>query len=233
MGIFLHCLDDTADLEVVKVAAEIVQRLQSFLDRYNYMEETNSKPKNGHSISGASATAVLDSTYVQDHSNLAFNAENGEWNNAADVEGAMTMSTPSPVSGSVPTTTSDVTTRTPSAAEMDVVIDGIVEAQDVNLLASAYAHQLQVDAEKGREGGGDGNEASDARSPQVAEDYYKQFAKVTPRDFLRQVYALNLERLAENRSTWIAQIENYESLLDDILLGFDEENLQANDADCY
>lgn len=206
-------MDDTADLEVVKVAAAIVKRLQSFLDKYHYMEEVGAGQEQGDTSSRGS----IDSSYIKDHSNLVFNAENGEWNNAdlgMTPKPTTTTTTPHP-SKSPPLATS-------SSPDQDGVIDSIVDAQDVNLLATAYENQLQVDRAKEAEG-----------STQIAEDYYKQFAVVSPGEFLRKVYALDLEKLAENRSTWIAQIENFESLLDDILLGFDEENLAANDADCY
>lgn len=215
LGIFLHCLGDTADLEVVKVAAAIVQRLQSFLDRYGYMEEVANK--------GEGEGSTFDTNYIREHASLAaLREERQERRNNADL--------------GVTTATATIATSrvAASAAEVDVVIEGIVEAQDVSLLAHAYESQLQVEAEKekGKDGEAEGSEGKEEKGPQIAEDYYKEFAAVTPTEFLRQVYAMDLERLADNRSTWIAQIENFESLLDDILLGF-EENLLANDADCY
>lgn len=198
------------------MAAAIVKRLQSFLDRYHYMEEVGASQEQGDTSSHSS----IDSSYIKDHSNLAFNAENGEWNNADLGITPKATTTTQPLKSPPLTTT--------SSPDQEGVIDSIVDAQDVNLLATAYENQLQVDRAKEAEGC-----AGEGQSTQIAEDYYKQFAVVSPGEFLRKVYALDLEKLAENRSTWIAQIENFESLLDDILLGFDEENLAANDADCY
>lgn len=217
LGIFLHCLQDTADLEVVKVAAEIVQRLQSFLNRYKYMEEVANKEAHrgssggggGSSGGGASEpSGTLDTNYIRDHSNLTLQAVNNGQRNNADLG---RMASPPATAAATP------------PPDSDGVIDAIVESQDVNLLAHAYENQLKVDAAKEKE---------EEKTPQIPEDYYKQFAAVSPQEFLHKVYEMDLEKLAENRSTWIAQIENFESLLDDILLGF-QESLFHNDADCY
>lgn len=218
LGILLRCLDDTSDLEVVKVATTVVQRLQSFLDRYHYMDEVILKEK---SDSGApkdqSLSPVMDTNFIRERS-----SRSGGRNNA-DLGATSRLSSGS----STPTQTmsdAEAALAAVTNGDVDGVIEAIVEAQDVNLLAHAYENQLQVDAAKEAEGEGE--------KRTIPDDYYKEFASVTAEQFLRRVYGLDLDKRAEERATWIEQIENFESLLDDILLGF-EDRAVVNDADCY
>lgn len=203
LGIFLQCLDDSADLEVIKVASCIVIRLQGFLDRYHYLDEMTAELR--------PVSAVMDTNFNKSHSKLNINGGLS----------SMDLSATTISSGGQPQAernNADVG-QSMKLLDADGVIESIVGAQDVNLLTHAYKNHMQV------------NE-NETVQPQIPADYYKQFASVTPEEFLRKIQGLDLAKLAETRSTWIAQIENYESLLDDILQSFND-NLESNDADCY
>ena len=227
LGIFLHCLEDTADLEVVKVAVTIVQRLQSFLDRYNYMKEVANVTGDRQGVSSG-GFSVMDTNY-RDQLNLTLlgGARGpGDGRNNADYGASQTAAG---------RRVSPVMSPVVSSLDVDGVIEGIVEAQDVNLLTHAYENQLKVNAKAAEEAGEQDEENGERvhKQPRIADDYYKEFARVTPAEFLRKVYGMDLDKLTENRTTWIEQIENFESLLDDILQSTQENNGSANDADCY
>lgn len=213
LGIFLHCLDDSSDLEVVKVATSIVQRLQMFLDRYHYMEEVVNRSGDSPPI----WKPTMDTNFVRDQeSNILTEFSEERSRNSADL----------PSNGNRQSMRASTSSEgvIESNRDADGVIEAIVEAQDVNLLAHAYENQLQVEAGAGVDG---------TEKELIPEVYYKQFATVTPVQFLRRVYSMDLEKWAEERATWIAQIENFDSLLDDILLGLEKQGEAANDADCY
>ncbi|XP_055698594.1 uncharacterized protein LOC129799027 [Phlebotomus papatasi] len=104
----------------------------------------------------------------------------------------------------------------------DVVIESILDATDVNLLAIAYENQMTVN----------GHEEDDAvRESPIDPNLYKKFAKVTPNEFLTTLLEIDLGELVRSRSDWILQTESFSSLLDDILLSF--KDIKVNDADCY
>lgn len=103
----------------------------------------------------------------------------------------------------------------------DVVIESILDATDVNLLAIAYENQMTVN----------GHEEDAERESPIDPNLYKKFAKVTPNEFLTTLLEIDLGELVRSRSEWILQTESFSSLLDDILLSF--KDIKVNDADCY
>lgn len=100
--------------------------------------------------------------------------------------------------------------------DSDSVIESIISANDINLLANAYENQLNFEAE---------NVAL------IDDQYFKRFGKVTAIDFIRRVYSVNLDSLHEKRVEWIAKNDSFGSLLDDIAFSLKVDNLSS--ADCY
>ncbi|KAG4077805.1 hypothetical protein HA402_011234 [Bradysia odoriphaga] len=100
--------------------------------------------------------------------------------------------------------------------DSDSVIESIISANDINLLATAYENQLNFNGE---------NVAL------IDEQYFKQFNKVTALDFIRRISAVDLDGLHERRLKWIEKNDSFSSLLDDISFSLKIDNLSS--ADCY
>lgn len=187
LGVLLNCLDDSCDLEVVKVTVTLIEKLKSFLDRYNYIDHfKNTKPV-------AENRSVIDSNYNK------------------RVESQLRENK---VMEHVPRNNADVGR---SDVFSETILESIVAAQDVNLLVHAYESQMSVDKES---------------KPQIDAQYFKEFAKVSPEEFLEKIVQLDMNEMIKIRSDWIMHIENFDSLLDDILFSF-KDKVDINDADCY
>ncbi|KAJ8953910.1 hypothetical protein NQ318_019150 [Aromia moschata] len=91
----------------------------------------------------------------------------------------------------------------------DSILDEIIHTQDINLLSSVYNH---VDKEP--------QLFSQLRHRQV----------MAPSDFLRFAYT-DLETHVNKRVKWISGMDDFGSLLDDILKEYNNENI--NSMDCY
>lgn len=100
--------------------------------------------------------------------------------------------------------------------DSDSVIESIISANDINLLANAYQNQLNFEAEK---------------LFVIDDQYFKRFGKVTAIDFIRRVYSADLDSLHQKRLDWIAKNDSFRSLLDDISFSLKIDNLSS--ADCY
>lgn len=100
--------------------------------------------------------------------------------------------------------------------ESDEIIQSIVSSQDINLLATAYENQLNVEA-----------------TPEIGIDtnYYKTFAMVTAHVFLSKVKTTDLDEIIRIRTDWLDQTESFTSLLNDMLYSLKIDNV--NDVDCY
>ncbi|GAB0095115.1 uncharacterized protein DMENIID0001_104570 [Sergentomyia squamirostris] len=112
--------------------------------------------------------------------------------------------------------TADISTQSHS----DEIIEQILDASDVNLLAIAYENQMNVN----------GHEEV-VKVSSIDPNLYKEFAKVSPSQFLGTLLETDLEQLLKSKSDWISQSESFSSLLADILLSF--KDIKVNDADCY
>lgn len=100
--------------------------------------------------------------------------------------------------------------------DADSVIESIISANDINLLASAYENQLNFDG---------GNVSL------IDEQYFKHFNKVTALDFVQRMSTIDLDGLLDRRLKWIEKSDSFSSLLDDIAVSLNIENLGS--ADCY
>lgn len=100
--------------------------------------------------------------------------------------------------------------------DADSIIEAIISANDINLLATAYENQLNFKSEN---------------ITLFDEQYFKRFGKVTASKFIRQIQSINLDRLPEQRQDWIDKNDSFSSLLDDIVVSLKIDNLSS--ADCY
>lgn len=194
LGVFLACLNDDCDLQVVKLAIITIQKLLTSLIKYNYKEDS-------HSTSVSSISPPKSSIEITDTNFSEFASPptcNLELN---DVEERPLTNGPSHSSAT-------------NLIKMNEILDSIVDADDMTLLADAYDNQLNVNNSKSK----------------IKDDYYKTFY-VSASEFLKTIYKINLDEVLQSKSHWISQTENFESLLDDILLSF--KDLNINDADCY
>lgn len=98
---------------------------------------------------------------------------------------------------------------------MESVIDSITSTDDINLLAFNYQNQNNGQISEGRT---------------VDVNYYKEFAKVTPLEFINKVKIIDIDKLVSIKDDWVKETESFSSLLDDMLSGV--SGFQAN-VDCY
>lgn len=102
--------------------------------------------------------------------------------------------------------------------DTDQVIDGILEANDINLLSSIYERHMRLQ-----------NESSNTENnlPKIRFEKY-----VSPKLFLEYVSLRDYKSFIKDNRRWKKGIRNMSSLLDDIL-GIYECNEEVNDMDCY
>lgn len=101
--------------------------------------------------------------------------------------------------------------------DSEEVIQSIVSAQDINLLALAYENQLNI--------------VENNNEPAIDADYFKTFSNITASLFLRKVNSTDLGALLKCRTDWMAHTESFGSLLNDMLYSLKIDDV--NDADCY
>lgn len=99
---------------------------------------------------------------------------------------------------------------------MESVIDSITSTDDINLLAFNYQNQLN------------GESSSEARNVDV--NYYKEFAKISPLEFINKVKVIDIDNLVSTKDDWMKETESFNSLLDDIVYAV--EGFKAS-VDCY
>lgn len=100
-------------------------------------------------------------------------------------------------------------------AKSDEVIESILSAQDVNLLAIAYENQMNV--------------TSPEKNNKI--DRIKTQSNVSPHAFLQRIETTDLDELIKVRAQWLAQTESFSSLLNDMSCCLQVN--EANEADCY
>lgn len=111
----------------------------------------------------------------------------------------------------------DVESKGPEETKQsDEVIQSIVSSQDINLLATTYANQLNVEPDTENE--------FDAQ-------YYKKYTNVTATIFLQKIKSTILEDLIRVRTDWMEHTESFASLLNDMLYSLKIDDV--NDIDCY
>ncbi|XP_055608655.1 uncharacterized protein LOC129755936 [Uranotaenia lowii] len=205
LGVFLTCLQDDCDLQVVKATIEIIRKLMSYLDKYNFMEEYKMSMNPPTGSENNRGVPVMDTNYSE-HQNKASNLVRSSQRNDADYS-----------SGNVP-----------CLINSDEIIDSIVNLDDVNLLSITYKNNLKV-----ADGGGQGSENScNCESSKVHENLFRKYAdEVTADDFLDRVAKIDFDELIRGREQWLRKTESFSSLLDDVLFSY--YATEVNDADCY
>lgn len=200
LGIFLTCLNDDCDLEVVKSAIATLKILVESLFKYNYSDNKQNMPSSSSSI------MTSPNNYIN---NADADTNFSEFRSASP---KIDNDDSSPIQNS-----ENLNNSNGQPAQVnDDILDSIVDADDVTLLARAYENQMNVD--------------NSDTSSNIQEDYYKKFY-VSTDEFLQTILKINLDEFLNSKIMWISKTESFESLLDDIILSF--KYLNMNDADCY
>ncbi|XP_052871472.1 uncharacterized protein LOC128277062 [Anopheles cruzii] len=242
LGVLLACLGDDCDLEVVKEASSVIERLMSYLNKYaflDYYQNLSSAPGSGGSSSttptsgsparklesSSSTSATVSSSYVSTTSVMQeTSAETGGTTIAA---GGDTKS-PDQSLESAPRRRNDADYSSANlacrTAIADEIIDSIVNLNDMNLLSVTYNPHVTVGAPSS------GDDCGCEPSLQHA-DLFHQYAAVTPEHFLQRVRSIDLPAMVSSRERWLKQTESFGSLLDDVLFSYYAADV--NDADCY
>ncbi|XP_058812065.1 uncharacterized protein LOC131676779 [Topomyia yanbarensis] len=200
LGVLLACLQEDCDLEVVKNAVEIIQRLMGYLNKYNFLDEYRKvvDPATGEN-SIRPLVSVLDTNYsVHVKTNALLN---NTQRNDADYS-----------SGNVP-----------CLINSEEIIDSIVNLDDVNLLSISYKNNLKVAGETSQ-----ANSCS-CESSKVHYDLFKKYAQVTADDFLDRVQQIDFHALISSRQQWMQATESFSSLLDDVLFSYYAINVNDAD----
>ncbi|XP_065079249.1 uncharacterized protein LOC135702161 [Ochlerotatus camptorhynchus] len=208
LGVLLACLEDKCDLPVLKETVKIIQRLMSILNRYNYMEEYKNllgDPVNGDRTRRSVAVPVMDTNYSE-HAKTASPLKSSQRNDADYSSG-----------------------NVPCLINSEEIIDSIVNLDDVNLLSINYKNNLKV-AAAGAASAFVGDSCN-CETINVHNEQFKEYAQVTPDDFLAKVTKIDFDGLVRSRERWMCKTESFASLLDDVLFSY--YAAEVNDADCY
>ena len=202
LGVLIACLQDS-DLEVIKKAIAILNKLMSILNKYGFVEEYNkSKKKSGDE---APTKPVIDSNFSDTFDrNLAGTKDSIVRNNADSMKNR---------------TTEVSINRSYENGEIcpdTTIIDSIVQSDDLALLADTYKKNLIIRCENVSLG-------------QIDENLFKKFATISTDDFLNYISRTDLEALIQNKTEWLLHSENFSTLLDDVLRSFGHDM----DLDCY
>lgn len=104
-----------------------------------------------------------------------------------------------------------------SDTKINDAIDSIVNMDDINLLASVYRLQMNVD---------------DSNKMVVDTPIVEDVKKITPEEFVSLLSKKRAQAVADERHRWLKHnSNNLESLLDDILQKYEECDI--NNLDCY
>lgn len=96
------------------------------------------------------------------------------------------------------------------------IIDSIVDADDMNLLASVYKHTMNMNAD---------SEPTDSEK-------LKYISNVKKNQFLRSVLGCDIDAYIEEKNRWLKTYTNsFGSVIDDILVAHERNNI--NEMDCY
>ncbi|CRK88217.1 CLUMA_CG001998, isoform A [Clunio marinus] len=129
LGILISCLQDS-DLEVIKVAVAIVDRIMIYLNKYNFVEEYN-KSKKPTTVSVDPVKPVIDSNYSEFENNL-HETKGPVVRNNADFRKKTEVS---------------ISKENGECCPDDTIIDLIVQSDDILLLTNKCKMNLQVTCE--------------------------------------------------------------------------------------
>jgi len=207
LGILVACLQD-CDLEVIRKAIKIVDKIMGYLNKYGFMKYYQKIKKNEPNVG---AIPIIDINYADFRKpevkkevntrnnadsyktvNVSLCSDNGELNRDDGYE--------------------DIT------CNGDIVIDSILQTDDMTLLSSFYNKNLNI-------------EYSPPELGHIDYDLFKKFAAVTSDDFLNVVTTTDFAKLVQDKSEWLQHTETFSTLLDDMLrsMGNDDDI----DLDCY
>lgn len=192
LGILIACLQDS-DLEVVKKAIIVVDKMMARLNKYNFVEVYNKNKKVDPVTVGPSIVPVYDSNYSEFDKNSSPTSDPVVRNNA-DIRRRTEISI-------------SISSENGEACPSELIIDSIVKSDDLTLLANTCKAKLNVDCEHVKLG-------------QIDEHLFKKYATVTPDEFINFITKTDLQGLVESKSDWLQLSEDFSSLLDDVLRSF-------------
>lgn len=97
------------------------------------------------------------------------------------------------------------------------VIEDIVSNNDTNLLSAIYENSMRMD---------------DTEDTEKVKETLKNVSSVTRQEFLKVVLEMDINAYIEERNNWLTTYTNsFESVLDDILMLYQREDV--NSMDCY
>lgn len=209
LGVLLACLGDDCDLEVIKLTVFLVQKIVGFLNKYNYIEEFK-KSNISESNSLNSPKPFVDTNYSE-HSKDIKSVSATQTRNDADFSVTVNVSHP--------TTIEELNESRCS----DTVIESIVNLDDMGLLATAYQNNLKI------------NNSEKLYDYEIEDNLLKQYIAVTAEQFINFVSNTDLNKLIEEKTSWLQQSDSFSSLLDDIVLsfGYVDVDQMENEIDCY
>lgn len=202
LGILIACLQDS-DLEVVKKAIFVVDKMLTRLNKYNFVEVYNKGKKTAAVNIGPSKLPVLDSNYSEFDRNLTGAADPVVRNNADNIMKRTEISV-------------SISNENGETCPDEMIIESIVKADDLTLLANTCKSNLNLKCDEVKLG-------------QIDEHLFKKYATVSPDEFISFVTKNDLKCLVDSKSEWLQLSEDFSSLLDDVLRSFGNNM----DLDCY
>jgi hypothetical protein len=205
LGVLLACLSDSDDLEVIKLNVVLVQKILSYLNKYEYVEE--SKKSLAFTDKSKNPKPFVDTNFSEYLHDIKSTSSSPQTINNAEFNGKIQVFHPPTVESLQDSCCSDG------------VIEAICNADDMGLLATAYQNNLKISTE------GNANVEDDL--------LLKQYIPVSSEEFLSAIIDKNLDGVVEEKLNWLHQSESFSSLLDDVLLSLGDSIAIDNEIDCY
>lgn len=201
LAVFIAALQDDCDLEVSKTAVNLIKHFIGMIKQYSVTQEDLT------SMDTSSPRGVGSPKACGSPQTPFFICQNS-YNSSENSPNSLTAPKSVDSQFSCATPVSQISDQS-SVTNQDAIIDEILDAQDMKLLESVF-------------------NSKDVPLKNSVE--IKKRIVLNPIDFLHAV-SDNFENRVEQKAQWLQDIDNFNSLLNDILSEY--EPSEVNNMDCY
>lgn len=201
LGALLCCMNDESEIEVMEKAFDIISDVMKLLEKYN-CTDIGTVMDNAITIQ----RPVLDERFEKNDDEIS---KISKYRNKADVR--------NDAAGA------EICISVNNETTSDTIIESIVSANDVNLLANVYNNQLKVNQQEK-------NNIYDFAKTNGVKDMGNMF--VEPEFFMKTIKGTDFRKVIEDKKAWRSGIStNIHSLIEDILAVY--KTSDVNSMDCY
>ena len=209
LGILLTCLHDECDLNVVKVSNRICQKIMVVYKKYNDdNDEITSKYLNTPLDPSSPPSKSTEP------SSLSPCNDTQEKTGMHDVTGNSTKELNDFKKNEKNKESAEKPVNVDSIDQLNDILESIVFADDISLLASAYRTKLNVDA-----------------PAEIDTEHFHSLTNIDRVQFIDHLYNFDFDKIVSEREEWMEKNESFSSVLEDMLFSLPVSNI--NGMDCY